>query len=115
MKIGLVVPGFSEHERDWCIPALLDYVRVLAKRAEVHVFTLRWPEQRGTYPVFGATVHALYPGRRLGVRVLGFWERAVRAIAGEHKRGHFDVLHGFWVDEPGWVAAWAGQRLRVPV
>src|SRR5262249_55598045 len=33
----------------------------------------------------------------------------------EHQRGRFDVLHAFWVDEPGWVAAWAGWRLGVPV
>ena len=115
MKIGLVVPGFSEHERDWCIPALLDYVRVLAIRAEVHVFTLRWPERGGQYAVFGATVHALYGGRRLGARVLSFWARATGAVASEHRRGRFDVLHAFWVDEPGWVAAWAGRRLGVPV
>jgi glycosyltransferase involved in cell wall biosynthesis len=115
MKIGLVLPGFSAHERDWCIPALLDYVRVLAQRAEVHVFTLRWPERGGSYPVYGAAVHALYEGRRMGTRVLGFWSRATAAIAAEHERGRFDVLHAFWVDEPGWVAAWAGRRLGVPV
>ena len=33
MKIGLVVPGFSANEQDWCIPALLDYVRALAAQA----------------------------------------------------------------------------------
>jgi glycosyltransferase involved in cell wall biosynthesis len=47
--------------------------------------------------------------------VVGLWARTARAIAGEHRRGAFDVLHAFWVDEPGWVAAWAGRRLRVPV
>ncbi len=115
MKFGLVLPGFSAHERDWCIPALLDYVRVLAERAEVHVFTLRYPERAGSYPVFSASVHALNEGRRLGPRVLGFWSRVTAAIAAEHGRGRFDVLHAFWADEPGWVAAWAGKRLGVPV
>jgi hypothetical protein len=43
MKIALIVPGFSAHEKDWCIPALLDYVRVLAQLAEVHVFKPRPP------------------------------------------------------------------------
>ena len=115
MKIGLVVPGFSANERDWCIPALLDFVRVLARQAEVHVFTLRWPEQPACYQVYGASVHALGGARRLGPRVLGLWIQAVRAIAAEHRRGAFDVLHAFWVDEPGWVAAWAGRWLRLPV
>ncbi len=25
------------------------------------------------------------------------------------------VLHAFWADEPGWLAAWIGRKLRVPV
>jgi glycosyltransferase involved in cell wall biosynthesis len=115
VKIGLVLPGFSANERDWCIPALLDFVRVLAKQAEVHVFTLRWPERAAIYEVYGARVRALGGARRLGPRVLGLWAQAVRAIAAEHQRGAFDVLHAFWVDEPGWVAAWAGRQLGVPV
>jgi glycosyltransferase involved in cell wall biosynthesis len=115
VKVGLVVPGFSAHERDWCIPALLDYVRVLTQQAEVHVFTLRWPERAADYEVYGARVRALGGARRLGARVVGLWTRAASAIAAEHKRGAFDVLHAFWGDEPGWVAAWAGRRLGVPV
>jgi len=115
MKIALIVPGFSSNERDWCIPALLDYVRVLAGRAEVHVFTLRWPERRETYPVFGATVHALGGRQHLGIRVLSLWARALRAIALEHRCAPVTVLHAFWADEPGWVAAWAGAQLGVPV
>jgi glycosyltransferase involved in cell wall biosynthesis len=115
VKVALVVPGFSAHEQDWCIPALLDYTRALAKQAEVHVFTLRWPERGGAYRVYGAQVHALDGRQHLGLRVLGLWARAVGAISAEHKRGRFDALHGFWLDEPGWVAAWAGQRLGVRV
>ena len=115
MKIALVLPGFSASERDWCIPALLDFVRVLAQRADVHVFTLRYPERAGRYRVYGAEVHALNEGRRLGPRVLGFWARVTAAMAAEHRRGRFDVIHAFWADEPGWVAAWAGRRLAVPV
>lgn len=114
MKIGLVVPGFSAHEHDWCIPALLDYVRALATQAEVHVFTLRWPERGGTYAVYGATVHALDGRKHLGARVFALWARALRAIAAEHRRGPFDGLHAFWLDEPGWVAAAAARRLGVP-
>ncbi len=114
MKVALVVPGFSSHERDWCIPALLDHVRVLAKTVELHVFAMRWPERRATYPVFGADVHALGGRKRLGPRVVSLWARALRAIAAEHRRAPFDVVHGFWADEPGWVAAWSGRRLGVP-
>lgn len=115
MKVALVVPGFSAHEKDWCIPALLNYVRALALQAEVHVFTLRWPERGGTYSVFGATVHALDGRKRLGVKVFSLWASALRAITVEHRRAPFDLLHAFWADEPGWVAAWAGNRLGIPV
>jgi glycosyltransferase involved in cell wall biosynthesis len=110
-----VVPGFSADEQDWCIPALLEYARALARQAEIHVFTLRWPERSGTYRVYGATVHALDGRQHLGPRVLGLWVKALREIAAEHRRGRFDALHAFWLDEPGWVAAWAGQRLGVRV
>lgn len=115
MKIALVVPGFSAHEIDWCIPALLDYVRVLATQAEVHVFTLRWPERSGSYRVFNASVHALDGREHLGLSVFGLWVRALRAIAAEHRRQPFATIHAFWADEPGWVAALAGRRLGVPV
>ena len=114
MKIALLVPGFSAHEQDWCIPALLNYVRALSQQADVHVFTLRWPERGGTYPVFGATVHALDGRQRLGWRAFGLWARALRTIAAEHRRAPFDVIHAFWADEPGWVAALAARRLKRP-
>lgn len=113
VKVALLVPGFSAHERDWCIPALLDYARALAPQAEAHVFTLRWPEHGRTYSVFGATVHALDGRKQLGARVVGLWARALRAIAREHRCAPFDVLHAFWADEPAWVAALAARWLNV--
>src|SRR5436305_1637369 len=98
MKLAIIVPGFSANEQDWCIPALLDFVRVLAMQADVHVFTLRWPERAADYDVYHAHVHALGGTSRLGPRVLGLWSRALRAIAAEHRRAPFDVLHAFGVD-----------------
>jgi glycosyltransferase involved in cell wall biosynthesis len=115
LKIALLVPGFSSDEQDWCIPCLLDHVRTLARWAEVHVFTLRWPERGGTYPIFGATVHALDGRKRMGLRrVVNLWARAMRAIAAEHRRAPFDLLHAISADEPGWVSAWAARRLNAP-
>jgi glycosyltransferase involved in cell wall biosynthesis len=115
LKVALVVPGFSAHERDWCIPALLDYVRALAQRAEVCVYTLRWPERRARYAVHGAEVWALGGGRGLGARAPRLWADAVRAMAAEHRRAPFDLVHAFWADEPGWVAVLAGALLGRPV
>lgn len=116
MKIAIVVPGFSKNERDWCIPALLDYVRSLAARAEVHVFTLRWPERNGHYPVYGATVHAMGGRKQLGMGgAFRLYARTVQGIVAEHERTPFSVIHAFWADEPGWVAAWAARRLNIPL
>lgn len=115
LKIALLFPGFSAHEHDWCIPALLELVRSLSAVAEVHVFTLRWPERLGRYPVFNSTVHALGGHKRMGARVLGLWARAWHAIRTEHQRRPFTALHAFWADEPGWLAAWIGPQLNLPV
>jgi len=38
--------------------------------------------------------------------------RALRTITAEHRRSPFDVIHAFWADEPGWVAALAARRLN---
>jgi glycosyltransferase involved in cell wall biosynthesis len=97
MKVAIVTPGFSAHEGDWCIPALRHYVSALARGADVHVFALRWPEQAGTYSVCGATVHALNGYKRMGRHALGLWQRAVLALADEHRRAPLDVIHAFWV------------------
>lgn len=113
MKVALVTPGFSAHERDWCIPALRHYVSALARVAETHVFTLRWPERQGAYSVFGATVHALNGYKGMGRRALGLWRLALTAMAAEHRRAPFDVIHAFWADEPGWVAMLAAQWLHI--
>jgi glycosyltransferase involved in cell wall biosynthesis len=115
MKIALIVPGFSADERDWCIPALRDYAQALSRRAEVHVLALRWPEHAGSYSCFGASVRALGGRPHMGARALGLWNRADRALSAEHRRAPFDVLHAFWADEPGWLAAWIGRKLGVPV
>ncbi len=113
MKVALVTPGFSAHERDWCIPALRHYVSALARVAETHVFTLRWPERQDAYSVFGATVHALNGYKGMGRRALGLWRLALTAMAAEHRRAPFDVIHAFWADEPGWVAMLAAQWLHI--
>jgi glycosyltransferase involved in cell wall biosynthesis len=69
MKIALVAHGgFERTGREAVIPALLNLVARLARRHEVHVFTLSqvpYPEP-ASYPLLGATVHnlAALPGPR---------------------------------------------------
>lgn len=116
MRVGLVVPGFSASEHDWCIPALLDLVRVLAASpgVEVKVFPLRYPARRDDYLVHGARVHPQAGGNVRRLRRIGLMVRADRAIRRVHRRARFDLLHAYWADEPGLVATLTASRLGIP-
>lgn len=114
MKVAWVVPGFSSDERDWCIPALLDLARVLAQRAELHIFSLRYPHRRDVYRVYGATVHSFGGGLDSDWRTLRLWGQALAAIRAEARRGRFDVFHAFWLQDSGTVATFASLLTRTP-
>ncbi len=114
MRIGLITPGFSADESDWCIPALLDLVRELSSRHDVYVLTLRYPHQRRVYHVFGATVYSLGGATAGGIHRLPLLTRGLAAMRQAHHQAPFDVLHGLWADEPGFLAVSAGRLLGVP-
>jgi glycosyltransferase involved in cell wall biosynthesis len=114
MKIGLVVPGFSADECDWCIPALRHLVRELAQADEIFVLALRYPHRVGRYACFGAEVQALGGGTKRWGYSAAVWGRALAVLAAEHRRGRFDVLHAFWANEGGALTALAGRALGVP-
>jgi glycosyltransferase involved in cell wall biosynthesis len=114
MRVGLVLPGFSADEGDWCIPALLDMVRSLRAHCELFVLALRYPARRGHYRVYGATVQALGWGQRAATRKGLGWPDALAALLSEHRRAPFDLLHGFWASEAGLLAALAGRLLDRP-
>lgn len=115
MKIGLVVPGFSADERDWCIPALLNFVRTLAADNEVHVFALEYPYRRERYCVYGATVHSMDGRNRGKWYAPRLWSSALSSIRAQNTPVRFDALHAFWVNEAGFIAALAARALRIPV
>ena len=114
MRIGLITPGFSANEADWCIPAFLNLVRILAQQHEVHVFSLRYPHVKETYTVYGATVHA-FDGRQVrGLPRLPLLGRVIAQIVRHGRQRRFDILHGLFAHEPGFVAVAAGSVLGVP-
>ena len=115
MRIGLITPGFSATEEDWCVPALLDLVRALAERDEVTVFALRYPHHRETYAVCGARVHATGGGARGGLARLPILGRTLARVVRQGRRRPFDVLHALWAHEPGFLAVLAGRLLKTPV
>ena len=108
MKIALVVTGgLHPSGTEQVIPSLLWFVERMARAHEVHAFSLQHLDRPSTYRLLGATVHDL--GRPRG-RVRQ-WRALRRALEAS---GPFDVIHGYWVDPAGLLAALAGRRLRIP-
>ncbi len=115
MRIGILTPGFSASERDWCIPVLLDLVRALAAGDEVTVFALRYPHHRTPYGVHGARVIPLGGAATRGVQRIALFARALRLLVREIRGRRLDVLHAMWAHEPGFLAALAGRLTGTPV
>jgi glycosyltransferase involved in cell wall biosynthesis len=86
-------------------------VAALTAVADVTVFALQYPVEPGRRLVDGVPVWAI-GGQALRARAL-IW-RTLRAVRAVHSRAAFDVLHGLWLFEPGFIAALAGSLLRVP-
>jgi glycosyltransferase involved in cell wall biosynthesis len=114
-RIGLVIPGFSTTESDWCIPALLDLVRGLARADDVTVFSLRYPHHRRPYEVAGARVVPFGAAQARGLGRLLLFLRAGRYLRRAARAGEFDVLHALWAHEPGAIAAWACRGTGTPL
>jgi len=109
MKVALVVPGGVDRTGTRnVIPCLLWLIeRLAAGGDEVHVFALDQEPRPGRWFLLGATVHnAGRSPRRL---------RALAQLAAEHRRGAFDVVHGFWAAGPGVIATAFGRLAGIPV
>lgn len=114
-RLALVTPGFSASEQDWCIPALLDLVRVLQRDEDVTVFTLRYPHTRAPYRVYGAQVVPFGAAQARGLGRFGLWLRAARRLRKDVLGGRFDLVHALWAHEPAALGAWACRGTRVPL
>ncbi len=115
MQIGILIPGFSADESDWCIPVYLNLVRELARHHQVRVFPVRYPYTQVPYTVYNALV--LPTGGGSYTRGLARWRvlrRTLALIEAQHALRPFDVLHAVWADETGVVANWAGEKLGIP-
>lgn len=113
MKIALIVPGglHPSGEKE-VVPSWLALFERLATVHEIHAFALRHLNEPTTYQLRGFTVHDLgRPSLPFGITR---WaeERALRFALDEH--GPFDLIHGFFADPAGRLAARAGRRLGIP-
>ena len=114
MKVGLVVPGFSADGADWCIPALRHLACALSTTDDVRVIATRYPYRPARYSVDGVEVLALGGADRRGLATGAVWQHTLRAVAEEHRRRPFDILHAFWATESGMLTTLAGAWLHLP-
>ena len=114
MRLCLIVPGFSADDRDWCVPAVTRLVRRLSRRHSVTVVALRYPHRNARYRAHGARVRSLGGADGTGLRRVVLLERAVAAIRREHHGAAFDLVHGLWIDEAGFVATVSARLLGLP-
>jgi glycosyltransferase involved in cell wall biosynthesis len=108
MRIGFVVTGgFDRSGRERVIPSLLWLVERLARSHDVFVYVLRYHRTPCRYQLRGATICDL--GRPEGwIRQAAALWRSLRAD------GPFDVLHAYWAQPAGRIAAPLGRLLRTP-
>lgn len=107
MKIALVVPGGVDRTGEYrVIPALMWLIERLAGRHQVHVFALAQEPQPGTWDLLGARIHNI--GHHSAIR------RTVQAIASEHRRSGFSLVHGFWAGASGLAAVVSASLLGIP-
>lgn len=113
MRLAMVVTGgLHPSGREQMVPSLLALFERLARSHEVHAFALRHLPEPQTYKLQGFTVHDL--GRPSAPLGLQRWaqERALRRELSA--AGPFDLVHGFWADPAGLLAARMGRHLGIP-
>ena len=108
MKVALVVTGgFHPGGTQQVIPLLVTLADRLGRHHDVHVFSVRHLPSPTTYRLGHATVHDLG-------RPAGRWAQWRALLPALREHGPFDVIHGYWIDPGGVLAAMAGRRLGVP-
>jgi glycosyltransferase involved in cell wall biosynthesis len=113
MKIAIVVPGgLHPSGQEQVVPSWLALFERLAKAHDIHAFALKHLEKPQTYSLRGVAVHDL--GRPSAPLGFARWaqERALTKALDEY--GPFDLIHGFYADPAGQLAARAGRRLKIP-
>jgi len=113
MRLAMVVTGgLHPSGREQVVPSLLALFARLARHHEVHAFALRHLAQPQTYDLGGFTVHDLgRPTAPLGLRRRAQGRALRQAMTAV---GSFDLIHGFWADPAGLVAARTGRHFGIP-
>jgi len=110
----MITPGFSAGDEDWCIPVLQDIARELGQRHEVRVFATCYPHRCDRYEVKGVKVASFGNGRKGRAAWCLRQYRTLRALLASNDKRPFDVVHGYWADGGGVVAAEFKRRRKKP-
>ena len=111
IHLGLILPSYSDGST-MQIPSISLLAHGLAQRARVTVIPLRNPPS-GSEKSLG-NVHIVDRGGA-NLRFRTLLQRTVREISNIHRSSPFDLLHAYWLYEPGFVAAIAGRLVNIPV
>jgi glycosyltransferase involved in cell wall biosynthesis len=113
MKIAIVVPGgLHPSGTEQVVPSWLALFERLANTHELHAFVLKHLPKPQTYTLRGFTVHDLgRPSAPFGFARMAQERALTRAL---DESGPFDLIHGFFADPAGQLAARAGKRLSIP-
>ncbi len=113
LRVGVVVPGWSSPADPGALPAVADLLGAASRDHDLRIVALRYPAERRTYrDGVGIPVTALGLGSRGGpVGRAAAITAGIRAVRRLHAAAPFDVIHGFWADEPGMIAGLAGRLL----
>lgn len=113
MRIAMVVTGgLHPSGREQVVPSLLALFSRLARDHEVHAFALRHLRHASTYDLLGFTVHDLgRPSAPFGWKP---WAQARALRKAMSASGPFALVHGFWGDPAGLLAAKAGRHFGIP-
>ena len=114
LRIALLLPGLPANEEDPCIPVITTFIREMAERVNLTVFTGEYPYRPGTYSLFGAIAHCGGERPRNRLDKIIAWNRIRRRIHLEHRMRKFDLLHAFWATVPGFVGVQTARRLGLP-
>jgi glycosyltransferase involved in cell wall biosynthesis len=111
MRIAWVLAGgLHPSGREQMTPAIVHLLERLARRHEVHAFTLRHLPDPASYMLRGIHVQDL--GRPRDRGSLGRWSESRALVRSMTGHSPLDVVHGYQAD-PGGLAAWAGRRLGI--
>lgn len=120
-RIAWIVPGFQGEAGEQGIPALGLLAEDLSRYCTLRIYAVRFPERSTDYRIgevsvrsFGHRAEPAAGAPRRRVRSARRWAAVLAAIADDHRKAPYTLIHGLWASEPGMLAVAAGRLLGLP-